>query len=122
MEPVELIPNVTEITLEKGNDFKITCKAPGYGSSGISYIKWYKYTNGTKTENLGKAMVVRKSVIATDIEELTIKNASIDVQGRYICQRQVGDGPITSAELNVILTGMLSKALFSVDKLNVEEY
>jgi len=104
VEPVELIPNVTEITLEKGNDFKVTCQAPGHGTAGISYIKWYKYTNGTKTENLGKAVVVRRSKIAIDIEDLVIKNASIDVEGRYICQRGVTDGPITSAEFNIIFT------------------
>lgn len=98
------MPDITELTLEKGDSFPVICKAPGHGTQGISYIKWYK-ENATGKYSLGSSMVVRKSNHIEDIEVLTIRNATSGVQGIYICERNVLDGPITSASIDVIYKG-----------------
>ena len=105
IEAVTLSPNITEKTLEKGDNFSVTCQAPGHGTPGISYIKWYKQSSTGKHE-LHKPMVVRKGRSDTDIEILTIKNAMKGVEGTYICERQVLRGPITAAEFKLMFQGM----------------
>jgi len=99
-EPLELIPNVTEITLEEGKDLKVICLTTGHGTRDISYIKWYK-RNSTGRYNLTKPMVVRRSSCRVDREDLIINSASYGVQGSYICERKAPDGSVTSAKFNI---------------------
>lgn len=104
-EAVTLSPKITEKTLEKGDNFRISCQSPGYGTRGISYLKWYKQ-NATGKYQLQKPMVVRNSRHDTDIEILTINNAIKGVEGRYICERQVLNGPVTADEFKLFFQGM----------------
>ena len=101
---------MTEITLEEGKGFKVTCLTPGYGTRDLSYIRWYKL-NSTGRHNLTKPMVVARSSCWVNREDLIIKTASHGVQGRYVCERKAPNGSVASVGFNVTFAGMYSKTL-----------
>ena len=99
------MPNITEVTLEKGDNFEVACQANGYGTAEISYINWY-LQNATGKYLLQNPMVVRESTPGYDKETLKIQNADFGVQGTYICERQVPNGPITAAWFQLTFKGL----------------